>query len=104
MHLIIYSIFPSEEIDSAHGGLRRPEVMLPHGVDPPAATRARVRVRLQVKIAHADGGLHVPMLAQYPVVAVADAHAGAPALVTLAASAQPVDIGYIITCRPRKWP
>ena len=60
------------------------------------AVGARILVRLQVEIAHADRGLDVPVLAHGPIVTVAHADTRAPTLVTLVLGPQPVDIGDVV--------
>lgn len=72
-----------ERIDKAEGCLGGAYVVLVGGVELLAAVAALEGFVLDVVVAHADGGLEVPVLAQHPLVSGRDAAAEEPAFVAV---------------------
>ena len=90
------------QIDSGLGGTD--VVFLLHFL-PCTAVGTRIAVGLEIEVAHADSSLDIPVLTQQPGITIAQADARAPALMTLALSAEDFDIRYIINkVRPTKCP
>lgn len=72
--------------DARFGGA---EIVFGSAADLPAAFRTRIFVVIEVSVTHADRRLEAPAVAQHPVVAVADARADEPTLITMVSEITP---------------
>ena len=72
-----------ENIHQVDSGLRRAYIILVVASEECATTFTLILLVLRIDIAHADGSLHVPVLAQWKRIAIGDAASGIPAHVAV---------------------